>query len=97
MRLVFVVLIENVLTRASLSLRLSCVFNKLRLCVRRVWSPDTLYRVAFVLAQNGVEHLFTHKSGDFSAISVSKRSCAALISKWSVTYRIGSLPHFGVV
>ena len=46
-------------------------------------------------------HLFTHENGDLGAISVTERSCAALVSK--VTYRIGvhtipdnstfSLPH----
>ena len=48
-----------------------------------------------------IGHLFTHENGDLGAISVTERSCAALVSK--VTYRIGvhtipddstfSLPH----
>ena len=34
-----------------------------------------------------IGHLFTHENGDLGAISVTERSCAALVSK--VTYRIG--------
>ena len=43
----------------------------------------TVYRIAFALALKpyAIGLLFTHKNGDFSAISVRKRSCAALISK----------------
>ena len=35
--------------------------------------------------------VFTHKNGDFGAISVTERSCAAphRSLKWCVTYRIG--------
>ena len=42
--------------------------------------------------------LFTHKNGDFGAISVSERSYAAprRSGKWSATYRIGSVTHIGV-
>ena len=42
--------------------------------------------------------LFTHRNGDFSAISVTKRSCAAPF--WKVerhTDWIGPVPHFGAV
>ena len=43
----------------------------------------TLYRVAFAPARKPYRLglLFTHKNGDFGAISVTEQSCAALISK----------------
>ena len=43
----------------------------------------TLYRVAFTPAQKQyrIGLLFTHKKGDFGAISVMERRCAAPISK----------------
>ena len=48
-----------------------------------------------------VGYLFTHKNGDFGAISVAERSCAApspcRSRRWNVTYQIGSLSHFVVV
>ena len=33
--------------------------------------------------------LLTHENGDFGAVSVTERSCAALILKVVVTYRMG--------
>ena len=39
----------------------------------------TLYRRAFAPARIGP--LFTHKNGDFDAISLTERNCAAPISK----------------
>ena len=43
----------------------------------------TLYRVAFTPAQKQyrIGLRFTNKNGDFGAISVTERSCAARISK----------------
>ena len=42
--------------------------------------------------------LFTHRNGDFRAISVAERSCVAPISKVERhTDWIGPLPHFGAV
>ena len=42
---------------------------------------------------------FTHKNGDFGAISAMERRCAAprRSHKWSVTYWIGSVSHLGAV
>ena len=62
-----------------------------------------LFRIAFAPAWQPyrIGYLFTHKNGDFGAISVAERSCAApspcRSRRWSVTYQIGSLSHFGVV
>ena len=43
----------------------------------------TPYRVAFAPARKPyrIGLLFTHKNGDFGAISVTEQSCAALISE----------------
>ena len=43
----------------------------------------TLYRIAFAPARKPyrIRLLFTHENGDFGAISVTERSCAAPISK----------------
>ena len=43
----------------------------------------TLYQVAFTPAQKlyWIGLLFTHENGDFGAISVTERCCAAPISK----------------
>ena len=51
----------------------------------------TLYRIALLRHENHMGLVFTHKNGDFGAISVTERSCAAphRSLKWSVTYRIG--------
>ena len=42
-----------------------------------------MYRIAFAPARKPyrIGILFTHKNGDFGAISVKERSCAPLISK----------------
>ena len=58
----------------------------------------TLYRIALVPAQKQyrIELLFTHKNGDFGAISVTEGSCAAQISRVhrQILERwIGSVPH----
>ena len=52
---------------------------------------STLYRIALRLHENHMGLVFTDKNGDFGAISVTERSCAALHRslKWCVTYRIG--------
>ena len=43
----------------------------------------TSYRIAFAPPRKSyrIQLLFTHKNGDFGAISVTERSCAASISK----------------
>ena len=55
------------------------------------------FTVAFASIQKPfrIGLLFTHKNGDFGAISVTARSFHAPISKWKVTYRIGvhTIPH----
>ena len=58
----------------------------------------TLNRIALVPAPEGID-LFTQKNGDFGAISVTERGCAApgRSRQWRVTYRIGSVPHLSAV
>ena len=43
----------------------------------------TIYQIAFAQARKPylTRLLFTYRNGDFGAISVTERSCAALISK----------------
>ena len=43
----------------------------------------TIYQIAFALARKPylTRLLFTHKNSDFGAISVTERSCPALIAK----------------
>ena len=50
-----------------------------------------VYRIAFAPAQKSyrITLLFIHENGCGGAISVTKRSCAALSLNWRVTYRIG--------
>ena len=38
---------------------------------------------------SGRASVHTHNNGDFGAISVTERSCAAPISKWRVAFRVG--------
>ena len=56
----------------------------------------TLYRIDLAQTQKSyrVGLLFTHKNGDFGAISVTERSCAALSLNWRVTYgiRVHTIP-----
>ena len=50
----------------------------------RLWLLFKRYRIAFAPARKSYRItglLFTHKKGDFGAISVTERSCAAPISK----------------
>ena len=59
----------------------------------------SLYRMA--LAPAGERYrivlLFTRQNGDFGAIYVTEGASPRRSGKWSVTYRIGSVPHFGAV
>ena len=52
-----------------------------------------LYRIAFGPTRKSfrIGLLFTHKNGNFGAISVTERR----FRTWSVTHGIGSLPNFG--
>ena len=54
----------------------------------------TLYRIAFAPARNPypIELLFTHKNSDFSAISVTEKSCTAPISKVESHIRVHIVP-----
>ena len=61
----------------------------------------TLYRIrtAFASAQKApcIELLFTHKNGDFGAISARSEATPRRSRKWRATCRIGPVPHFGAV
>ena len=61
---------------------------------------DELVRIVLAPARklHRIGLLFTNRNGDFSAISVTERSCAAPF--WKVerhTDWIGPVPHFGAV
>ena len=61
---------------------------------------DELIRIVLASARklHRIGLLFTHRNGDFSATSVTERSCAAPF--WKVkrhTDWIGPVPHFGAV
>ena len=47
--------------------------------LKKIKAMFTLYRIVFALTRKGF--LFTHKNGDFGAISVTEQSCAAPISR----------------
>ena len=47
--------------------------------LKKIKAMFTLYRIVFALTRKGF--LFTHKNGDFGAISVTEQSCAAPISQ----------------
>ena len=46
--------------------------------LKKIKAMFALYRIVFALTRKGF--LFTHKNGDFGAISVTEQSCAAPIS-----------------
>ena len=60
----------------------------------------TVYRIAFAPTRKPyrIGLVFTHKNGDFGAISVTERSCAAPISKAGGASHIGRCAsYFGAV
>ena len=61
----------------------------------------TLYQIALAPERkpSRIVLLFTQKYGDFGANSVTVRGCTdpRRSPKWSVTYWIGAVPHFGAV
>ena len=65
--------------------------------LKKIKAMFTLYRIVFALTRKGF--LFTHKNGDFGAISVTEQSCAAPISQrggrvgeYSWEFLVGGVP-----